>query len=105
MKAKARELAHLLTAEPSYQPISVPRNTATGVVTAFFAVVIGFAMIWRIYWLGGIGFVGIYAAFVVFAWRDRSEEEISAGGGGRVGCKKSFLGESAFGGRVLKIAV
>jgi cytochrome o ubiquinol oxidase subunit I len=35
-------------------------------------------MIWRIYWLAGIGFVGIYAAFVAFAWRDRSEEEISA---------------------------
>ena len=78
MKKKARELAHLLTAEPHYQPISVPRNSATGVVTAFFAVIIGFAMIWRIYWLAGIGFVGIYAAFVVFAWRDRSEEEISA---------------------------
>jgi cytochrome o ubiquinol oxidase subunit 1 len=78
MKTKARELAHLLTAEPSYQPISVPRNTATGVVTAFFAVFIGFAMIWRIYWLAGIGFVGIYAAFVAFAWRDRSEEEIPA---------------------------
>jgi len=78
MKTKARELAHLLTAEPSYQPISVPRNTATGVVTAFFAVVIGFAMIWRIYWLAGIGFIGVYAAFVVFAWRDRSEEEIPA---------------------------
>src|SRR5471032_978611 len=78
MKTKARELAHLLTAEPSYEPISVPRNTATGVVTAFFAVVIGFAMIWRIYWLAGICFVGIYAAFVAFAWRDRSEEEIPA---------------------------
>jgi cytochrome o ubiquinol oxidase subunit 1 len=78
MKTKARELAHLLTAEPSYEPISVPRNTATGVVTAFFAVIIGFAMIWRIYWLAGICFVGIYVAFVAFAWRDRSEEEISA---------------------------
>jgi cytochrome o ubiquinol oxidase subunit I len=78
MKTKARELAHLLTAEPSYEPISVPRNTATGVVTAFFAVVLGFAMIWRIYWLAGICFVGLYAAFVAFAWRDRSEEEIPA---------------------------
>jgi cytochrome o ubiquinol oxidase subunit 1 len=78
MKQKARELAHLLTTEPSYVGISVPRNTATGVATAFFAVFLGFAMIWRIYWLAGIGFVGIYAAFVAFAWRDRSEEEISA---------------------------
>jgi cytochrome o ubiquinol oxidase subunit 1 len=47
-------------------------------VTAFFAVFLGFAMIWRIYWLAGLGFIGIYAAFVLFAWRDRGEEEISA---------------------------
>jgi cytochrome o ubiquinol oxidase subunit I len=79
MKSKARELARLLTGEPAYEAISVPRNTATGVVTAFFAVFLGFAMIWRIYWLAGLGAVGIYAAFVVFAWRDRSEQEISAG--------------------------
>jgi cytochrome o ubiquinol oxidase subunit 1 len=78
MKEKARGLAHLLTTEPSYEAISVPRNSPTGVVTAFFAVFLGFAMIWRIYWLAGLGFIGIYAAFVVFAWRDRSEEEISA---------------------------
>jgi cytochrome o ubiquinol oxidase subunit I len=78
MKEKARDLAHLLTSEPSYQAISVPRNSPTGVVTAFFAVFLGFAMIWRIYWLAGLGFIGIYAAFVLFAWRDRSEEEISA---------------------------
>jgi cytochrome o ubiquinol oxidase subunit I len=78
MKKKARELAHLLTDEPAYRAISVPRNTATGVVTAFFAVFLGFAMIWRIYWLAGLGFIGIYAAFVAFAWRDRSEEEIPA---------------------------
>ncbi len=78
MKSKARELAHLLTGEPTYEAISVPRNTATGVVTAFFAVFLGFAMIWRIYWLAGLGAVGIYAAFVAFAWRDRSEQEISA---------------------------
>src|SRR5271163_1612234 len=78
MKHKARELAHLLTDEPSYSAIAVPRNTATGVVTAFFAVFLGFAMIWRIYWLAGFGFIGIYAAFVVFAWRDRTEEEITA---------------------------
>jgi cytochrome o ubiquinol oxidase subunit 1 len=78
MKKKARELARLLTGEPDYVAISVPRNTATGVVTAFFAVFVGFAMIWRIYWLAGGGIIGIYAAFVAFAWRDRSEQEIPA---------------------------
>ena len=29
----------------------MPKNSATGFVTAFFAVVIGFALIWHIWWL------------------------------------------------------
>jgi cytochrome o ubiquinol oxidase subunit 1 len=78
MKQRARQIAHLLTVNPAYTSIMVPRNSPTGVVTAFFATLIGFAMIWRIYWLAGLAFVGVYAVFVVFAWRDRSEERISA---------------------------
>jgi len=78
MKKRARQIAHLLTTNPSYVSILVPRNTPTGVVTAFFATFIGFAMIWRIYWLAALGLICVYAALVVFAWRDRGEEPISA---------------------------
>lgn len=61
-----------------YEPIKVPRNTPTGVVTAFFATLMGFALIWHIWWLAAAGFLGAYATFVVFAWRDRREEELTA---------------------------
>ena len=64
--------------EPTYAAIHMPRNSPTGVVTAFFATVMGFALIWHIWWLLGVGFVGAYATFVVFAWRDGSDEEIPA---------------------------
>ena len=64
--------------EPDYQPIHMPVNTATGVVCAFFATVMGFAMIWHIWWLVIVGFVGAFATFVVFAWRDVGEFEIPA---------------------------
>ena len=77
IKQKALEQS-ALGAEPDYQPIEMPRNSATGVVTAFFAVMIGFALIWYIWWLAIVGFVGAFATFVVFAWRDHSEEEIPA---------------------------
>ena len=63
---------------PTYAAIHMPRNSPTGVVTAFFATVMGFALIWHIWWLLGVGFVGAYATFVVFAWRDGSDEEIPA---------------------------
>ena len=72
MKLKA------LDNEPDYKAIAMPRNSPTGVITAFFAVVTGFALIWHIWWLVGIGLVGAYATFVVFAWRDRDEKKISA---------------------------
>jgi cytochrome o ubiquinol oxidase subunit 1 len=65
-------------AEPAYEAIVIPRNTPTGFVTAFFATFFGFAMIWQIWWLAIFAFVGAFATFVVFAWRDRTEEEISA---------------------------
>ena len=67
-----------LRPEPRYEAIEVPRNTATGFVTAFFATFFGFAMIWHIWWLAIAAAVGAFATFVAFAWRDRTEVEIPA---------------------------
>jgi cytochrome o ubiquinol oxidase subunit I len=77
MKQKALESLQLLD-EPQYRPIEIPRNTPTGFVTAFFAVVTGFAMIWHIWWLVALGLLGAYATFVAFAWRDVVETQIPA---------------------------
>ena len=64
--------------EPNYVDIEMPRNSPTGFVTAFFATVMGFALIWQIWWLVALSFVGAYATFVVFAWRDHDEHTIPA---------------------------
>jgi cytochrome o ubiquinol oxidase subunit I len=61
-----------------YEPIEIPRNTATGFVTAFFAVVIGFAMIWHIWWMAGFGVLGAFVTLLVFAFRRRREIEVPA---------------------------
>jgi cytochrome o ubiquinol oxidase subunit 1 len=61
-----------------YQPIEMPRNSPTGFVCAFFATVMGFALIWHIWWMVVAGFIGAFATFVVFAWRDYDEYEIPA---------------------------
>jgi cytochrome o ubiquinol oxidase subunit 1 len=75
MKSKARE-AMQLSAEPAYEPIEVPRNSPTGFITAFFAVIVGFALIWHIWWLAILGLIGAFATFVAFAWRDVAEKII-----------------------------
>ena len=40
-----------------YEPIEMPKNSAIGFVNAFFAVVIGFALIWHIWWMAVLGIV------------------------------------------------
>jgi cytochrome o ubiquinol oxidase subunit I len=77
MKAHARQAA-ADKSETEYQPIEMPRNSPTGFVCAFFATVMGFALIWHIWWMVIAGFIGAFATFVVFAWRDHDEYQIPA---------------------------
>jgi len=74
MKRHAREA----DPEPQYTDIEMPRNSSTGFICAFFSTVMGFALIWHIWWLVGVAFVGAYAVFVMLAWRDRHEDVIPA---------------------------
>jgi cytochrome o ubiquinol oxidase subunit 1 len=62
-----------LSPEPDYKPIEMPLNNPVGIYTAFFTSVLGFAMIWHIWWLAIAAFVAAFAGFVVFAWRDVHE--------------------------------
>jgi cytochrome o ubiquinol oxidase subunit 1 len=64
--------------ERDYEDIEMPRNSPTGVVTAFFATLMGFALIWHIWWLVIVGLIGAFATFVAFAWRDQDEYIVPA---------------------------
>jgi cytochrome o ubiquinol oxidase subunit I len=77
IKSKARR-QNLEVREPDYRDIEMPRNSPTGFVCAFFATVMGFALIWHIWWMVILGLVGAFATFVVFAWRDHDEYVIPA---------------------------
>jgi cytochrome o ubiquinol oxidase subunit 1 len=66
-------------AEPElFQSIHMPANSANGFVTSFFAVVFGFAMIWHIWWMAILGFVGMFGTLLALAWRKDEDEEIGA---------------------------
>ena len=76
-KSRARQ-QDLETNDRHYQDIEMPRNSPTGFVCAFFATVMGFALIWHIWWMVAVGAIGAFATFVVFAWRDHDEYIIPA---------------------------
>jgi cytochrome o ubiquinol oxidase subunit 1 len=77
-KQRTRGIPDLSPPTRAYQPIEVPKNSAVGFVTAFFAVVIGFSLIWHIWWLVVLGLFGVFTTLLIFAFRDGEEIEISA---------------------------
>jgi cytochrome o ubiquinol oxidase subunit 1 len=59
------------------KPLEMPRPSALGVVLAFFAFVGGFALVWHIWWLAGIGLAGLIAACLGRAWQTEHEFEVT----------------------------
>ncbi|QOL13753.1 cytochrome o ubiquinol oxidase subunit I [Dickeya dianthicola] len=51
-----------------YEEIHMPKNTGAGVIISAFSLVFGFAMIWYIWWLAIIGFVGMVATWIVHSF-------------------------------------
>jgi cytochrome o ubiquinol oxidase subunit 1 len=74
-----KQRTHATSDQPrEYEPIETPKNSAIGFVNAFFAVVTGFALIWHIWWMVGLGLVGAFVTLLVFAFRREEEVEIPA---------------------------
>ena len=73
MKRKGRPAV-----EAAYEAIEIPRNSPAGFVTAFFATVMGFSLIWHIWWLVILGFIAAAIVVLIAGWSIDREEEISA---------------------------
>ena len=61
-----------------YKAIEMPNNSPIGFITAFFAVVTGFALIWHIWWMAGLGLLGAFVTLLAFAFRRQEEIEVPA---------------------------
>src|SRR5499433_2198358 len=77
-KQRVLAMQELPVRQHTYQPIEVPKNSPVGFVTAFFAVVSGFALIWHIWWMAALGFACAFATLLVFAFRRQREIEVPA---------------------------
>ena len=77
-KQRARAQQAESAKERLFEPIEAPKNSATGFITAFFAVVAGFALIWHIWWMAGVGAIGAFLTMLAFAFRNKEEIEIPA---------------------------
>src|SRR5271168_438029 len=72
-KKQAQRNPEHLNQSGEYKPIEMPKNSPIGFINAFFAVVTGFALIWHIWWMAGLGLIGAFMTFLFFAFRDEDE--------------------------------
>jgi cytochrome o ubiquinol oxidase subunit 1 len=66
--AKEKGLAERKAAD--YKDIHMPRNTGVGFIMGMFSLALGFALIWHIWWLAAVGFVGMIVTFIVRSFDD-----------------------------------
>jgi cytochrome o ubiquinol oxidase subunit I len=64
-------------AEPIHEVIEMPHNSPAGFITAFFAVIMGFSLIWHIWWLAILGFLAALTVVLIAGWSIEREHEIS----------------------------
>jgi cytochrome o ubiquinol oxidase subunit 1 len=76
-KRQGQAPGRLASARPSVA-LHIPRSNPTGFFLAFFAVALGFALIWHIWWLAIAGLLGAVIVGLRQAWRTDTEREISA---------------------------
>lgn len=63
---------------PAYAPIHMPHNTGAGVIIAGFAAVLGFALIWHIWWLGILSLSGALAVAIGHSFNENRAYTVSS---------------------------
>jgi len=64
--------------KPEYEDIQLPKNTALGIYLAGFIFLIGFAFIWHLFWLVGVGVIGALICFIKRTFDDDTEYVLKA---------------------------
>ena len=62
----------------TYSDIHMQSNTCAGLVVGVFSLVLGFALVWHIWWMAIAGFAGIVATLVIYSARDNDGYYIPA---------------------------
>jgi cytochrome o ubiquinol oxidase subunit 1 len=75
--AKERGASSARAIKP-YQAIHMPRNTAAGLVISAFGTVMGFGLIWHIWWLAAACLIGMIGTFIVRSFNDDIDYYVSA---------------------------
>ena len=59
-----------------FSPIHMPKNTAAGFIIAALAAACGFALIWQMWLVAGLGFVAMLAAVIIHTFNYKRDYHI-----------------------------
>ncbi|HET9067225.1 MAG TPA: cbb3-type cytochrome c oxidase subunit I, partial [Amaricoccus sp.] len=62
-----------------FRPIHMPKNTGAGVILAGFSTVCGLALVWYIWWLAALAFLGVLATAILHTFNYNRDFDIPAG--------------------------
>ena len=62
----------------TYRPIHMPHNTGTGIIVSAFAAVLGFALIWHIWWLAVASFAAAIAVAITHSFNENRDYTVSS---------------------------
>jgi cytochrome o ubiquinol oxidase subunit 1 len=61
-----------------FEDIHMPRNTSIGVFMGLFGIVLGFGMIWHIWWMAIVGLVGMIGSYIVRTFDEDTDYYVPA---------------------------
>ena len=74
----AKEAGRAYAWPQRYEPIEMPRNSMTGIVLGATAFVLGFAVVWHIWWLAAFGLAGIVGTVIARSFATGTTRIIAA---------------------------
>lgn len=64
--------------KPNYQSIVLPKNSSIGLIIGGFAFLIGFGLIWHMWWMALVGTLGVIVCVIIRCSNDNVDYTISA---------------------------
>ena len=64
--------------QKGYLDIHMPSNTAAGIILAGISAVVGFALVWHIWWLAGLGFVALIGTAIGYTFNYKRDYHVHA---------------------------
>jgi cytochrome o ubiquinol oxidase subunit 1 len=61
-----------------FRPIHMPANTAAGVVIAGLSTLLGFALVWHMWWVAGVAFAAMLLAAIVHTFNYQRDTHVAA---------------------------